>query len=80
MVIRRKNYSGYSESMLEGANYIGAQTGDYLAENILDPLDKFGEYYDKSPIQPKKVTKIRKALKPISQLMKRKKKRLDKNK
>lgn len=71
MVIRRKQFAGYGETMLDGAEYIGAQTGGFLAENVLDPLEKLGEYYDKSPIQPKRVTRLRNTIKPTSQLLKK---------
>lgn len=68
---RRKLYSGYGEAMLDGAEYYSAQTGGYIADNMLDPADKFMEYYDKSPIKPRKVTGIRRMIKPLSYLLKR---------
>lgn len=71
MVIRRKQFAGYGETMLDGAEYIGAQTGGFLAENVLDPLDKLGEYYDKSPFQSQRVTRLRNSIKPTSQLLKK---------
>ena len=62
--------------MVEGTKYISSQVGGELADRVLDPLDKLGEYYDKIPedYRPKKLTRIRKTLKPASQLLKRGKK------
>lgn len=77
MILKRKNYSGYEEIKegLDGASqYINSQVGNaggIMAENVLDPLDRLAEYYDKSPIQPKKATRIRRVIKPVSQLLKR---------
>ena len=86
MIIKRKFYSGYEEIKegLDGATeYINSQVGnagELMAENVLDPLDKLGEYYDKSPIQPRKVSRVRKVLKPLSYLLKRERKHKDKKK
>lgn len=74
MVIKRKNFSGYGETMMNGAEYMSAQVGHGLAASVIDPADKLFERWEElpAPLRPKgKVVKIRKGLKPLSKLMKR---------
>lgn len=83
MVIKRRYFSGYGETMMDGAEYMSAQVRNGLAENVLDPVDRVFEKWDElpEPLQPRgKVKRVRQVINPLSRLLKRGKKNKTKNK
>ena len=71
MKISRKFYSGYSEVSSSGLSYIPAQVAvDY----VLDPTEKALDYIEESPVHyvvnERKVSRIKKVIKPLNSYLK----------
>ena len=76
MIIKRKLYSGVSESMPSGVTYYPRQV---ISDYALDPLDKTLDYIDSTKIGKldsvkKKTSRFAGIVKPLKRILRRKRK------
>ena len=68
IIVRRKRFSGYSETPIGGATYFPGQVTTKL---VLDPLEHGAEVLEKVPIEPlkKKSSRIKKIVGPLKKIL-----------